>query len=384
MPTRVFYIVFALIFGLAGGSALAQSDAALVGVDAVIVKPLSQTAPVIGRLVTNQAGTVAARINGAVEVVRVQVGDRVAKGDVLTVLVKDRMLSLLDQIAAEVEESYAAVDSATANVALASQDVDRLEALRAKDSAAFSAARYDDARQTLAAAGGALAAAEARRVRAQASLRVTEIDLYNMEVRAPYDGVVTAKLTAAGEYLNVGDGVVSLINVDRLEIEADVPANRLAGLEPGSVVEVTIAGGGTYQASVRALVPEEDALTRTRPVRFVPILNGATGLFAVNQSVTVAVPVGRDEGIVTVHKDAVIHGEDGRYVYFVGKDSLGRPQAEPRTVVLGTTLGGRFEVISGLNEGDLVVIRGNERLYPFQKITFDGADMGRQLPVTVD
>ncbi len=356
----------------------------MVEVDAVIVEPLSQTAPVMGRLVTSQAGTVAAQISGAVETVHVQVGDRVTKGDVLVELLKGRLLTVLDQSAADVEESYAAVETATADVALARQELDRLEALQARDSAAFSQARFDDARQTVAAATGVLAEAEARRVRAQASLRLVEIDLYNMDIRAPYDGVVTERLTAAGEYVNLGEDVVTLINVDKLEIEANVPTDRLAGLEPGSVVEIEIAGGGTYQAIVRALVPEEDALTRTRPVRFVPVLDGPTGLLAANQSVTVAVPMGHDEGIMTVHKDAVIHGEDGRYVYFVGKDSLGRPQAEPRTVVLGTTLGGRFEVISGLGDGDLVVIRGNERLYPFQKITFNGADMGRQLPVTVD
>ena len=372
MAKRHILIALALLLGLAAAPTLAQEDAAVVGVDAVIVEPLLQTAPVMGRLVTSQAGTVAARINGAVDVVRVQVGDRVTKGDVLVVLVKDRLLTLLDQTAAEVEESYAAVATVAADLALAGQELDRLEALRARDSAAFSQARYDDARQAVAAAKGTLAGTEARRVRAQASLRVAEIDLYNMEVRAPYDAVVTEKLTAAGEYVNVGDDVVTLINVDKLEIEANVPSNRLAGLVPGSTVEIEIAGGGTYQASVRALVPEEDALTRTRPVRFVPILDGVTGLLAANQSVTVAVPVGRDEGVVTVHKDAVIHGEDGRYVYLVTKDAAGQYQAEPRTVVLGTTLGGRFEVISGLRDGDLVVVRGNERLFPFQRIQFDG------------
>jgi len=384
MPKRHIFISLALLLSLACLPALAQTDAALVGVDAVIVEPLSRTAPVIGRLVTNQAGTVAAQISGAVETVHIQVGDRVTKGDVLVVLLKGRMLTVLDQMAAEIEESYAAVETATATAALARQELNRLEALRAKDSAAFSPARYDDARQAVAAAQGALAEAEARRVRAQASLRLVEIDLYNMDIRAPYDGVVTENLTTAGEYVSVGEDVVTLINVDKLEIEANVPTDWLDGLEPGRIVEIEIAGGGSYQATVRALVPEEDALTRTRPVRFVPILDGATGLLAANQSVTVSVPVGRGEGIVTVHKDAVIHGKDGRYVYFVGKDSLGRPQVEHRTVVLGTTLGGRFEVISGLGDGDLVVIRGNERLYPFQKITFDGADMGRQLPVTVD
>jgi RND family efflux transporter MFP subunit len=384
IPTRKFLIALILLLGLAAAPALAQEDIAQVGVDAVIVEPLAQTAPVIGRLVTTQAGTVAARINGAVDSVRVEVGDRVAKGDVLVVLVKNRMLALLDEIAADVEATYAAVEIATADAALAGQELDRLEALRAKESAAFSQARYDDARQAVAAANGALTEAEAGRIRAQASLRVAEIDLYNMEVRAPYDGVVTEKRTAAGEYVNVGNAVVALVNVNRLEIEADVPTERVGGLAPGLSVEFEVAGAGGYRAEVRAIVPEEDALTRTRPVRFVPDFGVDAGHFAANQSVTLILPVRQSDTVVTVHKDAVIHGEDGRYVYFVAKDSLGRPQAEPRPVVLGTTLGGRFEVISGLGDGDLVVIRGNERLYPFQKIGFDGADMGRQLPATVD
>ena len=83
IPTRKFLIALILLLGLAAAPALAQEDIAQVGVDAVIVEPLAQTAPVIGRLVTTQAGTVAARINGAVDSVRVEVGDRVAKGDAL-------------------------------------------------------------------------------------------------------------------------------------------------------------------------------------------------------------------------------------------------------------------------------------------------------------
>ena len=354
------------------GAVLAQDDmAATVDVDEVIAEARFQTAPVLGRLVATEAGTVNARINGAVDTVLVEVGDRVTKGDVLVVLVKNRMRFQLDQMAAELEESFAAIETATAELALARQELDRLESLRAKDSAAFSAARYDDARQAVASAQGALASVEARQVRAQASLRITEIDLYNKEVRAPYDGVVTDKLTAAGEYVSVGGPVIGLINSGQFEVEADVPADRISGLEPGLTVEIEVEGAGTFRATVRAIVPEEDPLTRTRPVRFLPEFDDGIIPLAVNQSVTLILPVSLSETIVTVHKDAVIHGADEPYVYLVGSDSVGHAQAEPRTVVLGETLGGRFEVTSGLKVGDLVVIRGNERLYPFQRVEFD-------------
>ena len=65
---------------------LAQQTAA-VDVDEVRIEPLSQTVPVIGRLVARQSGVVAARIGGPVADMQVSVGDRVKKGDILGVLI---------------------------------------------------------------------------------------------------------------------------------------------------------------------------------------------------------------------------------------------------------------------------------------------------------
>ena len=80
-------LVLAFALGLTGapwpGPASAQGEAMLVRVDTVRRVPLSQTVPVIGRLVAQQAGVVAARINGPVEAFRVQVGDRIEAGQTI-------------------------------------------------------------------------------------------------------------------------------------------------------------------------------------------------------------------------------------------------------------------------------------------------------------
>ncbi|MFP3344896.1 hypothetical protein R0J87_20690, partial [Halomonas sp. SIMBA_159] len=69
----------------------------------------------------------------------------------------------------------------------------------------------------------------------------------------------------------VGAPVLTLINDDDLELETDVPTRMISGLEPGRVVEMSLSEGGPrYDAIVRARVPEENALTKTRLVRFVP------------------------------------------------------------------------------------------------------------------
>ncbi|MCZ6495781.1 MAG: hypothetical protein O6924_06340, partial [Alphaproteobacteria bacterium] len=85
-----FFLVVAFALGLTGapwpGPASAQGEAMLVRVDAVRRVPLSQTVPVIGRLVARQAGVVAARINGPIEAFRVEVGDRIEGGQTIAVL----------------------------------------------------------------------------------------------------------------------------------------------------------------------------------------------------------------------------------------------------------------------------------------------------------
>ena len=66
---------------------------------------------------------------------------------------------------------------------------------------------------------------------------------------------------------------------------------------------------------------------------------------------------------MTVHKDADTTSGSGYVVYVVEEET-----AKPRTVSIGEAVGDRFEVISGLEEGETVVIRGNERLQPGQKV----------------
>ena len=159
-----------------------------------------------------------------------------------------------------------------------------------------------------------------------------------------------------------------MIADESLEIEVDVPFQRLAGLEPGSSVGVVLDDGTTHSARVRAIVPEENPLTRTRAVRFVPDMGPTDNPLAAGQSVTVYVPAGAPREVVTVHKDAVIKRGPSSLVYVVKDDT-----AEMRNIVLGEPTGSRYEVLDGLKPGDRVVVRGNERLSPGDKVTIDGA-----------
>lgn len=367
-------LLAALLIATAWAPSIAQEKkkkpggrAMLVVADQVITEPMTQTFPVIGRLVAKRFGVIASRTQGPVDKMLVNVGDRVKKGDVLASLVTGAIVWQRKLKQAIVNEKSAAVKTANAEIAFIQQALKRIKNLRR--SAAFSQARFDDKRQEVVKAESAAAEALAGLQQARADLKLTEISLYNAQIRAPFGGVVSKRYTDSGSYLSIGAPVVNLIDDNSLEIEADVPSNRISGLTLDTLVLGQIDNNKTISAKFRAMVPEENPLTRTRTVRFSAEFDGSRKNLAASQSVTVLIPIGETRAVVSVHKDAVISRKGQKIVFIVVKNKQGKGRsAFPRTIKLGEAVGSRFEVLSGLKPGDSVVIRGNERLRPGQKI----------------
>ena len=356
----------ALWLGAGTPDGAAQQPPAVVSVDEVRMEAMAQTVPVIGRLVARRAGDVAARTAGPVAALHVEVGDRVETGDPIAVLDTVRLRAERDRLAAIVNQAQAQLERMTAQAALHRQELRRLEGLR--NSAAFSQGRYEDAKQEVIIAESAIGTADATRVSAAASLSLAQIDLSWATIQAPYPGVITIVHTEVGAWLAIGQPVVSLLNDLDLEVEADVPSSRVAGLIDGTAVALVLDDGSEHTAAVRTVVPEENALTRTRQVRFTPHFGPVSKPLAVNQSATVMIPAGVERQVLTVHKDAIVRNQGQAFVYVASEGT-----AQIRPVQLGAAVGGRFEVLGGLGPGEPVVVRGNERLQPGQAITLAGA-----------
>lgn len=332
-----------------------------VSMDTVKTEPLRQTVPVIGRFVPLHAGVVAARVSGPVAEYLVRVGDSVEKGETLARLVNDTFMWEVDRRKADVADARAQIETSRATLKLLEQELGRLDGLR--NSPAFNQARLDDKAQETVRAKSGVSEASARLLAAQAELKLAEIDFANTTIAAPYAGVVTERHSEAGAYLRVGDPVLTMLDHKNLEIEADVPANRISGLDEGRHLVATMVDGSELTAIVRAVIPDENPRTRTRRVRFTSEFPGANKSTAANQTVTVLVPAGEVKTVLTVHKDAVLNRGGGQLVVLNDNG-----KATFRPVTLGQAVGQRFVVDDGLKEGDEVVIRGNERLRPGQAI----------------
>ena len=341
---------------------------AAVLVDAVVESSTSGTTPILGRIVSESGGVIAAQVTGPVDQILVKVGDQVAQGDVLATLDRRRLELGVALAEAEWQTATANVTAARARFDQANLALRRLTGL--KGSSAFSQARFEDAETDVVRTRSEIASAEAEASRMKANYDLAQLDLERSDIRAPYDGIITARQAEPGLYATPGTPIVTMIDTSSLEVEANVPFNRLAGLNIGSTVAVIFDDGSTDQAVVRAVIPEENPRTRTRLVRFTlaqePKTNGTAA--AINASVTVAVPNSADRNALTVHKDGVVQSPAGAFAYVAMPQEDGPPLAERRDIVIGDAIGNRFIVEDGLALDELVVIRGNERLRPNQAL----------------
>ena len=362
-----------LILGLAGSAALSgpafaqgggRPPPTLVG-NAVSASASSETTPVVGRFIALRGGPIAARTAGAVDQVLVEVGDPVSEGQPLIRLALDRLTAERARQAALVAFSRARIRSANASFKLAEQNATRLSRLR--KSAAFSEALMADKQREAERAAAQVKEAEADLARARADLKLADVALAYGEVRAPYAGVITERHVDVGGFVALGAPVVTMIGDRALEIETEAPTDRIGALRPGVMAQVTHRGV-TASVPVRAVLPRETGVSRTRTVRLGPLPANLAAVAIANATLSLNIPVGAAGTALTVAKDAIVRRPTGATVVVAkpNPEAEGVYIAEPRPVQLGEAVGDRLVVVSGLKVGEIVVVRGNESIRPGQ------------------
>lgn len=350
-----------MALALAAGGAKAQGPAT-VYVDEARMTEIVETTSVLAQVVATVESNVATRIAGVVDTVAFQVGDRIWEGEALVEL-DTELIDIRWRVAsAALATAEAGVKVAEARARRAEQAFRRVQGLQG--STAFSQGNFEDLEAEAAEAASALTQARARVGEAEAELVQVEYDLTNTTIRAPFGGVVIERLAQPGSYIDTGEPVAKIIDVSNLEIEADMPIGLVPSIRPGLEMEARVTEDETVEATVRAILPVEAISTRTRPVRLTADFSSLSGLPpAAGKSVTLQVPVSAPRAALTILKDALVQSGGG-WTVFVAEEG----EARPRPVEIGQADGLRIEVLSGLEEGDMVVVRGNERLRPGQPI----------------
>lgn len=307
---------------------------------------LSPTLELPGTVISRNDARLAAEVRGQSEWIA-EVGTRVKAGEVVA-KIDDTYLGLQK---AEYE-GVIARDRSTRG--FLEREVRRLRTLADSNIAAKN--QLDQTESELAAASSEIVIGEAR-------LKQIEVQLAKTSIAAPFPGVVTERLLSPGEYTAPGDPVIRLVQPDALEVVARAPLASLNYVSEGTELQVR---GDRRQGmgSVRTIVPFGDGRSHLFEIRVaVPPTPWRVG-----ESVRLSVPSAEPIEVIAVPRDAMVLRREGTSVFRVKEDGT----AERVTITTGLGAGGMIQVTSGLDDGDVVVIRGAERLRSGQKVSVVG------------
>lgn len=340
----------------------AHAGAPAVTIAKATVQSMTQTVLVTGTLVPREEILVAPEIEGLRVVdLKVDVGDRVAKGDVLAVLERTQVETQRDQ-------NNAAIARADAAIAQARSQIDQAEAARAEAKAAFERAEplkksgflsesvYDQraaaARTTAAqvvAAKDGLKLAEASKQELEAKRREIEWRLSNTEVKAPRAGIVSRRTARIGGLAaGAADPMFRIIANGEIELDAAVIETDLPRIQAGQTAAIDAAGADELQGKVRLVSPEVDRATRLGTVK---ILIGDRSELRIGSFARATIVTAEGRGIA-IPAAAILYSNGTPTVLAVKGDRV-----EKRSVKTGLRSGDLIEIVEGLVEGDTVVAK---------------------------
>lgn len=226
---------------------LGQEDIAVVQLAPIAVGPRLS-----GSLEPAQEARLQAEVGGSVRTMRVEVGERVERGEVL---------ARIQDVAAdqELQAASAAAQSAEADVALAEVQAQRTEAL--VEIGALARADLDLARNQLTQARTRQREARSRLTTARDAVRASV-------VQAPFSGVIGERAVHEGDIVQVGAPLFTVLDLSTLRVEANVPVSALGDLGPGTPLSFEVQGipERTFVGTVERVAPTVTPGTRQIPV----------------------------------------------------------------------------------------------------------------------
>jgi RND family efflux transporter MFP subunit len=321
--------------GASAEDTLSREAALTVTVVDVMPVELARTITLNGTIHAWQEVIIAPEVGGyRVAEVYVDVGDRVARGDLLV----------------ELSTALLSAEVATKEAALRQRDAERLNA-----EAALERARELSGRQLVSEADLDRLESEALVARAaveaaRADLETSRLRLQFARVTAPDDGVITSRTVTVGQIAQAGAEMLRLLREGRIEWRGDVPEMRLGEVKAGQTVTVTSVDGATFKGTIRVVAPTIANASRTGLV-YVDLSADERlrpGMFARGD-----IEIGRGPAL-TVPLESVVSADGYSYVFVLGTGNL----VERRRIEIGAVRGTDIAVISGLHAGDNVVVEG--------------------------
>ncbi|MGB5412004.1 MAG: efflux RND transporter periplasmic adaptor subunit [Woeseiaceae bacterium] len=344
----------ALILMLAAVVAEAQVP---VQVETASNRTIIREINVTGTVTSPRTAVLSAAVPGLVAELTIDEGYRVETGEALLKLDAELAQLALERALAEVRQRETAVADARRRFAEAEKvgtqkgiARTQIESLRAEVS--------ND---------------EAALVASQAAAREQQAIVERHTLKAPFAGVISERYAELGEWVNPGDGLLELVATDHLRFDFRVGQDSFAALSPDTPVEITLDAlpQQSIAGHIDTIVPVKDPSARTFLVRVLADNTGADAPLTITPGMSVRgkLNIDANRSGVAVPRDAILRFPDGRVTVWVVATGDAGPVVREQSVQTGFEFDGLVEITSGLSDGDVVVVRGNETLQEEQAVS---------------
>jgi RND family efflux transporter MFP subunit len=367
-----------------------SSNAVKVGADSISV-PTVAAAKVLRTDLTRALAVTAefrpfqeidvhAKVAGYVKRIYVDVGDRVKEGQLIAVLEIPELQDDVQTAEASVSKSQEEIRRAQADLqrAQSAHEVAHLASSRLVDVSKtkpglVAQQEVDDAQGRDRVSEAQVATAEASLSAANQQLRVAQADRERVrtlfayaQIKAPFAGVVTKRYADTGSMIQTGISsetqsmpLVTLAQENLLRLVIPVPESAVSRIRLGSPVEVSVSTlGKKFEGRVARFADQVDMATRTMHTEVdVPNPRGelVPGMYA-----SASLVLNDERNALAVPVQALTRAEDRITVLLIDKHN----KLEERPVKIGIEAPDQVEILSGLAEGDLVVIGNRSQLQP--------------------
>jgi RND family efflux transporter MFP subunit len=325
-------------------------------------EPVTRYLEATGNTAAVNSANLVARVQGFIQKIHYQDGDVVKQGATLFTIEPETYKLKLEQ-------AQAAEAAAQATLKQTETEYERQSDL---------AARAVASKQALDNATANRDSARARLDQAKVDTAQAAINLGYTEVKAPFDGIVTARLVSVGELVgaNGPTQLATIVQVEPIYVnftlsERDVlrvrQEIRRLGVTPAELKKVTVEvglmtdTGYPYKGTVNYAAPTVNQATGTLAAR--AILPNSEGLLLPGYFVRVRIAEDEQKGLL-VPDVALASDQGGPYVLVVNQENV----VEQRKVALGPRVGDLRVIDSGLNDDDRVIVAGLLRAIPGQKV----------------
>jgi membrane fusion protein (multidrug efflux system) len=343
--------------GLTGAAtSVAQTRVEIVR---VVSKPVERTVKLPGEFQPYLAVPIYAKVSGFVQRANVDRGSVVKQGQILATLEAPEMLAQI--VEAESKAQALELQRAEAEAKLASAQ-STFERLKAASTTPGVVAENDVvvAQKTAEAAQALVRSYENTIKAAQAQVRTVKDLSQYLQLKAPFDGIITERNVHPGALVGPGTGATPLFRlhqVSRLRLVVAVPEALVGAIVPGARVPFTVPAypGETFHGTVSLVAHDLDPKTRTMPAELE--VKNADLRLAAGMYPEVSWPVRRPQASLLVPPTSIVTTTERTFVIRV-KDGV----AEWVNVGRGARVGELIEVFGPLKDGDAIVRRGTDEI----------------------